>query len=70
MPNLADVDHFFPWKLKEYGIANPVDGVWNLVISCKDCNRGRGGKSAKVPSINLLARLKRRNDFLISSHHP
>ena len=70
MPNLADVDHFFPWKLKEYSIANPVDGIWNLVLSCKDCNRGRGGKSAKVPSINLLKRLKKRNDFLISSHHP
>jgi len=68
--NLADVDHFFPWKLKEHGIAHPVDGVWNLVLACKECNRGRGGKSARVPSTRLLNRLKTRNDFLINSHHP
>ena len=69
-PDLADVDHFFPWKLKEHGVAHPVDGVWNLVLACKGCNRGRGGKSARVPSIKLLYRLKKRNDFLINSHHP
>jgi hypothetical protein len=68
--DLADVDHFFPWKLKEHGVAHPVDGVWNLVLACKGCNRGRGGKSARVPSIKLLYRLKKRNDFLINSHHP
>ena len=68
--DLADVDHFFPWKLKEYGIGSPIDGVWNLVLSCRHCNRGRGGKSAKIPSLNLLYRLKARNDFLIGSHHP
>ena len=67
--DLADVDHFFPWKLKEHGVAHPVDGVWNLVLACKECNRGRGGKSARVPSIKLLYRLKKRNDFLINSHH-
>lgn len=69
-PDLADVDHFFPWKLKEHGVAHPVDGVWNLVLACKGCNRGRGGKSARVPSIKLLYRLQKRNDFLINSHHP
>ena len=68
--NLADVDHFFPWKLQEYGIGTPIDGVWNLVLSCVHCNRGRGGKSARIPSLNLLLRLETRNDFLIRSHHP
>jgi 5-methylcytosine-specific restriction endonuclease McrA len=68
--NLADVDHFFPHVLKDSGIANPVDGVWNLVLACSDCNRGEDGKFARLPSLNLLARLKRRNDYLISSHHP
>lgn len=67
---MADVDHFFPWKLKEYGVAHPVNGVWNLVLACKDCNRGEGGKSARVPSLKLLGRLRVRNDFLINSHHP
>jgi len=67
---LADVDHFFPHTLKASGIANPVDGVWNLVLACSDCNRGESGKFARLPSLNLLERLNRRNDYLISSHHP
>ena len=67
---LADVDHFFPHLLKNSLAGFPVDGIWNLVLSCRECNRGRGGKSAKVPSRPLLRRLHTRNEFLISSHHP
>ncbi len=67
---LADVDHFFPHTLKANDIANPVDGVWNLVLACSDCNRGENGKFARLPSLGLLERLNRRNDYLISSHHP
>lgn len=69
---LADVDHFFPHALKYMVPSNDanLDGVWNLVLACKECNRGSGGKFAKVPTIRLLERLKKRNDFLISSHHP
>lgn len=65
-----EVDHFFPHTLKHHGFSNIVDGVWNLVLSCQDCNRGEGGKFASVPTIKLLGRLHRRNEFLISSHHP
>ena len=70
--NLCDIDHFFPYKLKEYpefGSIN-IDGVWNLVLSCKDCNRGYDGKFAKVPSLRLLERLHCRNEYYINSHHP
>lgn len=66
----ADVDHFFPKTLGGRGIVEPVDGVWNLVLACRDCNRGEGGKSARVPTIPLLERLSRRNEYFISSHHP
>ncbi|MDA9924794.1 hypothetical protein N9E25_15815 [Verrucomicrobiales bacterium] len=66
----ADVDHFFPKALGGRGIVEPVDGVWNLVLACRDCNRGEGGKSARVPTIHLLDRLSRRNEYFISSHHP
>ena len=69
-PNLADVDHYFPHTLKQLNQSVNLDGVWNLVLACKSCNRGIAGKSAKVPEIKLLNRLRRRNDFLISSHHP
>lgn len=64
-----DVDHFFPHKLKQHGFST-IDGVWNLVLSCRECNRGMGGKSDRIPIIRLLGRLHRRNEFLISSHHP
>lgn len=66
--NMADIDHFFPWLLNNtlYGI----NGVWNLVLACKDCNRGIGGKSARIPSLNLLRRLHKRNEYLINSFLP
>lgn len=65
-----DVDHFFPHVLKDHGFGDIVDGIWNLVPSCRDCNRGERGKFASVPTIRLLERLHKRNEFLISSHHP
>lgn len=67
---LPDVDHFFPHALKQHGLLGNLDGVWNLVLSCRECNRGKGGKFDQVPSIRLLERLDTRNEFLIESHHP
>jgi len=69
-PDLADVDHFFPHVLKAFDVAEPIDGVWNLVLACYDCNRGVGGKFDAIPQLRLLERLNTRNEFLISSHHP
>ena len=68
--DLADVDHFFPHTLKQHKIAEPIDGVWNLVLACRNCNRGDHGKFARLPSLELLERLRQRNDYLIGSHHP
>jgi len=68
--SLADVDHFFPHLLKVEGLVPAVDGIWNLVLACKVCNRGVSGKAARVPSTRLLGRLHTRNEFLIQSHHP
>lgn len=69
-PDCADVDHFFPHILKSEGVIPNIDGVWNLVLASQECNRGAGGKFAKVPSLRLLARLHKRNEYLITSHHP
>lgn len=69
-PNLADVDHYFPFVLEQSGITAGLNGVWNLVLACQDCNRGEQGKFARVPSLPLLERLSRRNEYLIGSHHP
>lgn len=65
-----DVDHFFPHALKQREFDANIDGVWNLVLACKECNRGQGGKFDRVPTPLLLERLHRRNEFLITSHHP
>lgn len=70
-PDIADVDHFFPHVLKQQVKSSlNLDGVWNLVLSCRTCNRGRNGKGARVPDLRYLYRLEKRNNFLIDSHHP
>ena len=68
--NSCDVDHFFPHVLAPSLPGANIDGVWNLVLACRECNRGEKGKFARVPDVNYLERLCRRNEFLISSHHP
>jgi HNH endonuclease len=67
-PNLADIDHFFPYRLKV--IIKNIDGVWNLVLASQLCNRGKNGKFGRLPDIRYLERLYQRNEFLITSHHP
>jgi len=66
--NLCDVDHFLPWSLNN-SLPN-INGLWNLVLSCQNCNAGVGGKFAKIPTLKLLKRLHKRNEYLISSHLP
>ena len=68
--NLCDVDHFFPHELNRKNILSNLDGVWNLVLSCQTCNRGISGKFARLPSLKLLERLNKRNEYYISSHDP
>ena len=68
--SLCDVDHFFPHILKPYETRANLDGVWNLVLTCKHCNRGEVGKFAQVPALKYLERLHARNEYLIGSHHP
>jgi hypothetical protein len=70
-PMLADVDHFLPHTLlARTELTANLNGVWNLVLACRECNRGENGKSARVPQIRYLERLLKRNNFLIDSHHP
>ena len=69
-PRLADVDHFIPRMMLQTGITLPLDGVWNLVLACRLCNRGVDGKSSRIPHPRLLERLDTRNEFFIGSHHP
>ncbi len=66
----CDVDHFYPHALASRAPQVNWDGVWNLVLACPECNRGQGGKFARVPAPGYLLRLNRRNEYLIASHHP
>lgn len=68
--NVCNVDHFYPHTLKTVTSNVNMDGVWNLVLACPKCNKGVDGKFAKVPAIKYLKRLSKRNEYLISSHHP
>lgn len=68
--NTCDVDHFFPHMLQLLIPKVNLNGVWNLVLTCNSCNRGEDGKFAKVPALKYLERLHKRNEYLISSHHP
>ena len=66
----ADVDHFLPHALMSRGLPLDLDSPWNLVLACQTCNRGAAGKFAHLPHVRYLARLHRRNEFLIGSNHP
>ncbi len=68
--NNCDVDHFYPHALQSSMPDVNLDGVWNLVLTCKDCNRGENGKFEKIPHIKYLNRLHKRNEYLISSYYP
>jgi 5-methylcytosine-specific restriction endonuclease McrA len=67
---LAHVDHFFPHTLKSKIFKYYIDGLWNLVLSCQSCNNGTNGKFAKLPTLKLLNRLHKRNEYFASSHLP
>ncbi len=68
----VDIDHFFPLTLRQYSefAQLNLNGIWNLVLACEDCNRGAGGKFTRVPQTPYLERLHNRNQFLIESHLP
>lgn len=69
LANSCDVDHFFPHLLKSFNFLD-INQVWNLVLSCRDCNRGSRGKFERIPHIDYLYGLNKRNNYFIESHHP
>ena len=50
--------HFFPLVLEERGILKNLNGVWNLVLACKSCNRGSGGKFDRLADLVFLEKLE------------
>nr|WP_233260549.1 HNH endonuclease domain-containing protein [Paenisporosarcina sp. OV554] len=44
-----------------------LNGVWNLVLACQDCNRGeKNGKYARLSQIHFLDRLIKRETSILS----
>jgi hypothetical protein len=68
-PDLGEVDHLFAWSIGDHIAGAPIDGVWNLVLACNDCNNWHE-KSDRPPDLRYVERLSHRNEYLISSHHP
>lgn len=69
--NLTDVDHFIPFALQATAKQDlNINGIWNLVLACKECNRGMNGKFMRLPTTEYLKKLYVRNEYLISSNHP
>lgn len=71
-PNICDIDHFIPLSIQYLSkVDMGLNGVWNLVLACQECNRGeQNGKFARLPHQLLLERLYKRNEYLIESNHP
>jgi 5-methylcytosine-specific restriction endonuclease McrA len=68
--DFPDVDHFIAhsyFKRPELSHINP-DGIWNLVIACKECNRGTGGKFERLPEITYQKEIIKRNVLFTEEH--
>ena len=70
-----------PCKAQAWLTRQSRDGDWSkrrgllicrvlVSLACRRCNRGERGKSYRVPSARLVARLHERNNWLVDSHHP
>lgn len=67
--NICHVDHLLPHANKRQHLPANINGVWNLVLACSDCN-GAGEKGARTPDRRFLEKLHDRNEHYISSKHP
>ena len=64
-----DVDHFLPYSMLNNNDLNVnPNGVWNLVIACKSCNRGADGKFDEPPKEMYYKKLKLRNLLFVEEH--
>jgi 5-methylcytosine-specific restriction endonuclease McrA len=68
--NFPDVDHFIAhsyFKRPELEHINS-DGIWNLVVACKECNRGVGGKFERLPDYIYQNEIINRNVLFTEEH--
>ena len=65
--NVSHIDHFLPWGLQEHVASWNLNAIWNLVLSCSDCNLS---KSMKLPHEEFAEKIAVRNDWYCESKHP
>lgn len=65
----VQIDHVYPFALMKWPSWSGPDlnGVWNLVVACADCNRR---KSDRLPREDEVGRLLERNEWIVGSPHP
>ena len=63
------VDHVYPFAAMRTGSWSGPDlnGVWNLVVACAECNLK---KSSRLPTEAEVRRLIARNEAVVASPHP
>jgi 5-methylcytosine-specific restriction endonuclease McrA len=68
--DFPDVDHFWPFSFLTVHNIYPLDanGIWNLVIACKECNRGTDGKFNSPASKEFYKKLLNRNLLFAEEH--
>lgn len=68
--DFPDVDHFLPLSFLVNFNIQPVNpnGIWNLVVACKECNRGGFGKFNSFPDSRYFTRLIFRNQLFVEEH--
>ena len=66
-----EVDHFFPISRQDMlEDSVDLDQIWNMVLACRECNRGQNGKFDRIPDKQYLERLVSRSNYYISSNDP
>jgi CRISPR/Cas system Type II protein with McrA/HNH and RuvC-like nuclease domain len=68
--DFPDVDHFLPFSFAtriELMGAN-INGVWNLVLACRECNRGDNGKFNAPADKVYFEKLLKRNLYFTEEH--
>lgn len=68
--DFIDVDHFFPISLLAGKVDSSINpnGVWNLVLACKSCNRGSSGKFSTPADERYFNKLRDRNILYTEEH--
>lgn len=68
--DFPDVDHLLPFKFLTGFDIHPLspNGIWNLVVACRECNRGTNGKFDNPPKGYYFDNLLNRNLLFIEEH--